>query len=57
MRSRAANVPDEKARAAAVEAANFESRPNKLEPDVTLIKWMLGFNLAFTLGILWNVFV
>jgi hypothetical protein len=53
---RAANVPDEKARAAAV-AANFESRLNKLDADMTLIKWMLGFNLAFTIAILWKVFV
>jgi hypothetical protein len=53
----AGNVPDEKARAAAVEAANFDNRLAKLEADLMLLKWMIGFDLAFTMAILWKVFV
>ena len=30
----------------------IETRMTKLEGDMTLLKWMLGFNLAFTVGIL-----
>lgn len=35
---RAANAPDEKARAAAVEAADFENRLAKLDGDMALMK-------------------
>lgn len=56
---RAANVPDDKARAAAVEAAHFDNRLNsidgrlaKVEADLSALKWMVGFNLALTLGTL-----
>jgi hypothetical protein len=62
---RAGNVPDEKARAAAEEVANYEGELTKLrvqfgerftevgerigrvEADVRLLKWMMGFVLAF----------
>lgn len=62
---RAGNVPDEKARAAAEEVANYEGeltklrleiaerfkatdeRISRLEADVRLLKWMMGFVLAF----------
>jgi hypothetical protein len=62
---RAGNVPDDKARAAAEEVANYEGELSKLrieigerfremgerigrvEPDVRLLKWMMGFVLAF----------
>lgn len=30
----------------------IEARMAKVEGDMTLLKWMLGFNLAFTSGIL-----
>ncbi len=30
-------------------------RVAKLESDVNLLKWVVGFNLAFTLGILWKL--
>jgi hypothetical protein len=33
-------------------ALKIESRITKVEGDITLLKWMLGFNLAFTAGIL-----
>ena len=51
---RAGNVPDEKARAAAEEVANYEGEIAKLSvevgeirSDVRLLKWMMGFVLAF----------
>jgi len=33
-------------------ALRIEARMTKVEGDMTLLKWMLGFNLAFTAGIL-----
>jgi hypothetical protein len=50
---RAGNVPDDKARAAAEEVANYEGEIGKLrlevgevKSDVRLLKWMMGFVLA-----------
>jgi len=51
---RAGNVPDDKAPAAAEEVANYEGEIAKLRvevaeirSDVRLLKWMMGFVLAF----------
>jgi len=73
---RAGNVPDEKARAAAEEVANYEGELTKLrleiaerfretgeriarvESDLRLLKWMVGFLTAVQLGTLalvWQV--
>ena len=54
---RAGSVPEEKARAAAVEAANFDNRIAKVEADLNLLKWMVGFNLAMTIAILARLFL
>ena len=54
---RAAEVPDDKARAAAVEVASFENRLAKVEADLLLIKWMLGFNIAVTVAVMLRVFL
>ena len=43
------------AREAAEEVANYDNRISKVEADLTLLKWMLGF-IAMTLAILWRVF-
>ena len=57
---RAAGVPDDKARAAA-EALSSENLAtkvdiNELKATQRLHGWMIGFNLAFTMAILWKVF-
>lgn len=49
---RKANVPDEDAAAAAEEVATFENRLSKMEGDLNLIKWMVGFSLAMNVAIL-----
>jgi len=54
---RAGNVPEDKARAAAVEAASFENRIAKIESDLMLLKWMVGFNLAISAAILLKIFL
>lgn len=54
---RSAGAEDEKARKAAEEMAGYEHRFSKLEADVGLLKWMVGFNLAMTAAILAKLFV
>jgi len=51
-----AGASDEKAQKAAEAVANHELRFAKFEGEMMLLKWMLGFNLAFTCAILWRVF-
>ena len=55
---RAGNVPDDKARAAAEEVANYEGELTKprlevgeVKSDVRLLKWMAGFLIAVVLGV------
>jgi hypothetical protein len=35
---------------------SYETRIAKVESDINLLKWMVGFNLAFTVAILFRVF-
>jgi hypothetical protein len=58
-----AGAPEDKARAAAEVLANYESRFAGIDQQLADIRgvlrlhsWMLGFNRAFTLAILWKVF-
>jgi len=53
---REAGASEEKAKAAAEALANYENRFSKLEAGQILLKWMICFNLAFTMAILWKVF-
>jgi hypothetical protein len=53
---RAGDVPDEIARAAAEEAAGHENRAGKIETDLTVLKWMVGTNMAMTSAILFKMF-
>ena len=50
---RAIGVPEDKARKAA-EALSTETLATKT--DAAILKWMVGFNLAFTMAILWKIF-
>ena len=51
-----AGTPEEKAKGAAEAIANYESRFNKLDKEMILIKWMVSFNLAFTMAIIYKLF-
>ena len=51
-----AGASEEKAAKAAEAIASYESRFNKVETDLALIKWMVGFNLAISVAILFKVF-
>jgi hypothetical protein len=58
-----AGASEEKARKAAEALANYENRFAKLDADLigirgelALLRWMIGFNLAMTVAVLWKVF-
>jgi cell division septal protein FtsQ len=46
---KAANIPDDKARAAAEEVAAYE----QVKTDTRLLKWMMGVLIALVLGVFW----
>jgi hypothetical protein len=52
-----AGADDEKARAAARAVADYKDDIQSAKADLILLKWMAGFNLIFTVGIIWRVFV
>ena len=57
---RAGGVPEEQTRRAA-EAISAESLASKtdiaaLKLGLAVLEWMVGFSLAVTLAVLWNVF-
>jgi hypothetical protein len=61
---KAAGVDEEKARSAAEESAQHESRIADLRSEMTgvrgeltLVKWMVGFNLAMTVAIVGKLFL
>jgi hypothetical protein len=56
MRWKEAGVSEEKARKAAEAVARYENRFARIEGDLGVLKWMLGFNLAMTVAVLWKVF-
>lgn len=51
-----AGVSEEKAKAAAEALATYENRFAKINSDFTLLKWMVGFNIALTITLLFKVF-
>jgi len=51
-----AGASEEKARKAAEAIAAYENRFNRIEQDLAIVKWMLGFVLAMVTAILWKVF-
>jgi hypothetical protein len=52
-----AGASEDKARAAAVAMAMHEPRFAVLDGRMTLLTWMVGFNLALTLAVLGKVFL
>jgi hypothetical protein len=51
-----AGASEEKVRKAAEALARYENRFARIEGDIGVLKWMLGFNLAVTVAVLWKVF-
>jgi hypothetical protein len=54
---RAANVPDDKARAAAVEAAEFHNAVGEIKSTQRLHTWILSVNTAMILAIVGKLFL
>ena len=52
----AAGAPEDKARKAAEALADYENRFTRIEAELVVIKWMLGFVIALDIGILVRVF-
>lgn len=47
-----AGADEAKARKAAETVAAYENRFSKIEADLGILKWMVGFNLAGTVGLI-----
>ena len=52
-----AGASEEKAAKAAEAIASHENRFNKMETDLALSKWMVGFNLAVSVAVLFKLLV
>ncbi len=52
----AQGVTEEKARKAAEAVAAFDSRFGKVEMELAVLKWMVGFGLALNVAILLKLF-
>jgi hypothetical protein len=53
---REAGATEDKAKKAAEALAAYENRFNKGAGDLNLLKWMVGFNVALSVGILLKLF-
>ena len=53
---RAADIPDDKARAAAVEVAEFKDDVAAMRTDLAVLKGVTGINLALSLAIVVKLF-
>jgi len=49
---KSAGAPEDQARKAAEVVAAYDNRFARIEGDLTLLKWMVGFNLAVSVGII-----
>jgi hypothetical protein len=49
---KSAGAPEDQARKAAEVVAGYDNRFARIEGDLTLLKWMVGFNLAVSVGII-----
>jgi hypothetical protein len=53
----AAGTPEDKARAAAKAIADYDSRFNKIEADLLVLKWMTGAIVAGVVSLVIKAFV
>ncbi|HEV8717251.1 MAG TPA: integrase [Candidatus Binatia bacterium] len=53
---REAGASEEKARKAAEAIAAYDNRFNRIEQDLAILKWMVGFNLAISVALLFKAF-
>ena len=60
---KSAGATEDEAREAAEELAgyesrssNIESRLDKIEVELSMLKWIIGLNFAMSIAILWRVF-
>ena len=51
-----AGASEDKSRAAATAIANYDNRFNKIEAELLLIKWMIGFVLAGVISLVMKTF-
>ena len=52
-----AGADDAKAKQAAAALANYDSRFSRIEPDLAVMKWMLGLLVAGTVALLMKAFL
>lgn len=52
---KSAGADDQKARAAAEAMADHRDYIKKIDSKFLLLHWMIAFNLAFTMTILWKI--
>jgi hypothetical protein len=50
---KSAGASEEQARTAARDVAAYDNRLNRIERDLTLLKWMVGAVIAVQLGTFW----
>ena len=48
---KAAGAPDDQVREAVEEIAGYENRLAGIEAELKLVKWMIGFNLALSVAV------
>lgn len=53
----AAGAPEDKARKAAEALADYENRFTKIDAELVILKWMVGFAIALNVAILVRLFV
>jgi CRISPR/Cas system-associated protein Cas10 (large subunit of type III CRISPR-Cas system) len=51
-----AGASEEKAKKAAEALAAYEFRFSKMDTDLPVLKWMVGFNLAISVSVLFKLF-
>ena len=50
-----AGATEDKAREAAKSVAQYDTDIAEMKASLLLLKWMVGFNLAFSAAILWRI--